>query len=144
MAAAGCRLTVVAVDAQCHQMVAAAGTRCLRMVVAAEASAEAARLRMAVAAEVTHPPMEGVAVVGILPAAEVAGMPRLRAAVEATTVGAGPTAATAVGTGTTKFFKFVPARDTPLNKNWAAFSFRVDPTKSCGSETCLRQRDGAP
>jgi hypothetical protein len=34
-------------------------------------------------------------------------------------------------------------RDTPLNKSWAAFSFRVDPTKSCGSETCLKQTDGA-
>ena len=99
MAAAGCRLTVVAVDAQCHQMVAAAGTRCLRMVVAAEASAEAARLRMAVAAEVTHPPMEGVAVVDVLPAAE-AGMPRLRAiAQEAEVV---RTAVTAVGMDTTK------------------------------------------
>ena len=88
MAAAGCRLTVVvAVDAQCHQMVAA------------EASAEAARLRMAVAAEVTHPPMEGVAVVDVLPAAE-AGMPRLRAiAQEAEVV---RTAVTTVGTDTTK------------------------------------------
>ena len=84
MAAAGCRLTVVAVDAQCHQMVAAAGTRCLRM---------------AVAAEVTHPPMEGVAVVDVLPAAE-AGMPRLRAiAQEAEVV---RTAVTTVGTDTTK------------------------------------------
>ena len=87
------------VEAGCRRTGVEAGTRCRP---AAEASAEGVRLRTVVEAEVTHHHTVEVAVVGVLPAAE-AGMPRLRAAVEATTVEAGPTAATAVGTDTTKF-----------------------------------------
>ena len=72
--------TAAVVDARCRPMVAA-DTRCHLVV---EASAEAAHNRMAVVVEVTHHRTVEVAVVDVLPAAEEAGMPRLRAAVGAT------------------------------------------------------------
>jgi len=100
-------------------------------------AAEAARLRMAVEAEVTHPPTAEVAVVDVLPAAEAAGMPRLRAAVGATAAEAGPKMVAEI-TRTTKFL-FRAGKRYAAQQNWAAFSFGVDPTKSCGSETCLKQ-----
>ena len=93
------RLRTVVVDARCHRMAVAADTPCRPTVV--EDSAEAARLPMA-EAEVTHPRTEEVAVVDVLPAAEAAGMPRLRAAVEATAAEAGPKMVAAI-TATTKF-----------------------------------------
>ena len=95
-----CLLTEVVADTAVQHLrtVAVVDARCRRMVVAAEA----ARLHMAVVEEVTHHLTVEVALVDILPAAE-AGMPRLRAAVEATAAEAGPTAATTVGTDTTKF-----------------------------------------
>jgi len=90
---------VVADTAVRHlRTVAVVDARCRRMVVAAEA----ARLPMAVVVEVTHHRTSEVAVEDVLPAAEAAGMPRLRAAVGATAAEAGPKMVAAI-TATTKF-----------------------------------------
>ena len=88
--------TVAVVDARCLRMVVAADTPC-HLMVEVGTSVGAVRHHMAVEAEVTHPRTEEVAVVDVLPAAESAAMPRLRAAVADTAAEAGgPTMVAAI------------------------------------------------
>jgi NAD/NADP transhydrogenase beta subunit len=101
-------------------------------------TAEGAVMRLPMAVEAVGVPRAA--------SAEAADMPQLPAVVEAIMA---EVAATTVVATTVTDTKLSSCRqeNTPLNVRWAAFLFVLVehsyPTKSCGSEICLKQDDHA-